>query len=272
MNDDNWYQDSADDDRSYREDPSYAGDGGYVQPQSGMSTGVKVLIGCGVIGGVMALACCGGFMYLGMQVANMATEDPVEVRNISDEIAEIDLPDEFVPKFGMQGEMFGVGGQVAAYEDGEKVLMLMQMKGPAGFDAEQMQREFQRQLDQQGRDTDINVESTEQREITLAGQETTVQIIKGTSKDGKEMRQVHGVFNGRDGAAFVMYISPEEEWDEGQVIQLLETISTGNEPQAVDGGDTSEDGITETDEPVEPAPETEAEETDGAETSESPTE
>ena len=267
MNDDNWYQDSADDEPSYREDPRYASDDRSLQPKTGMSTGVKVLIGCGVIGGVMALVCCGGFMYLGMQVANMATEDPVEVRNISDEIADIELPDEFVPKFGMQGEMFGVGGQMAAYEDGEKVLMLMQMKGPAGFDAEQMRQEFQRQLNQQGRNTDINIESTEQKEITLAGEETTIQIIKGTGEGGKEMRQVQGVFKGRDGAAFVMYISPEEDWDEELVIQLLETISTGNEPTDVDKGDTPD-----ADTPSAPTPDAEVEETDAANADESPTE
>ncbi len=247
MNDDNWYQDSDRGQRSYREDETFGNNGGTVEPKPGMRTGVKVLIGCGVVGGVMALMCCGGFVYMGSQVAGMMTDDPVKIEEIREGIADVELPEEFSPQGGLDAEMFGMGMEMAIYEGPDSdALLLMQMKGPTGFDAKQMQQSIEQQLDQQGQNRELDIESTEERTITIAGAETTIEIAKGKDSEGKEMRQVTGVFQGRGGAAFVMYFSPEESWDEQRVVQLLESIQT------VDGQAAAED-VEElnSDEPVE---------------------
>ncbi|MCA9109386.1 MAG: hypothetical protein KDA52_05535, partial [Planctomycetaceae bacterium] len=222
MADDNWYQDSDEANRSFREDPSYGSDEGFGQPKSGMSTGVKVLIGCGVVGGLMALVCCGGFVYLGSQFAGMMTEDPAEIRAIQEDIADIDLPDGFSPKGGANGELFGFSGKAAIFAENESMFMLIQVKGPDGTTDEQMLEQFQQQLGQQGQNQNIKIESTEDRSVTIAGQETTIEIVKGTDQNGKEIRQVKGAFQGRGGAALVLYFCPEADWDEERAIGIFE--------------------------------------------------
>ncbi len=246
MNDDNWYQDNDDTAGSYREDESYGNDGGSMQPKPGMSTGVKVLIGCGVVGGVMALVCCGGFMYLGSQFAGMMTEDPAEIQVIQEDIADIDLPDGFSPEGGADGELFGFAGQAAIFAENDSVIMLIQVKGPEGTTDEQMLEQFQQQLGQQGQNGNIKIESTEERLVTIAGEETTIEIVKGTDQNGKEIRQVKGAFRGRGGAAIVLYFSPEEDWDEDRVVQMLESIKTGAGGNAdVDESDDAAESVTD---------------------------
>ncbi|MEZ6146732.1 MAG: hypothetical protein R3B91_15210 [Planctomycetaceae bacterium] len=241
MADDNWYQDSDEANRSFREDPSYGADAGYVQPKPGMSTGVKVLIGFMIVGGVAVLVCCGGIAFFGYKFAQMTTEDPEEIRTIQEGIADIDVPDTLTPKAGVNAQVMGVGMQMAVYEDGDSVLMLMQMNGPPGMDAAQMRQQFQQQLDQQGQNRNIEVESSEQRDVTIAGEETTIEIVKGKDGQGKEMRQVNGVFQGKGGAAFIVYICPEENWDEERAIGIFESIQTGaHQQEAGAGNDMSE--------------------------------
>jgi len=71
-------------------------------PRPGMSTGTKVLIIVGIILGVCVLLCCGGLAISGCllqrYVARSVSEDPETVRATTDELAQMEIPDQLAPK------------------------------------------------------------------------------------------------------------------------------------------------------------------------------
>lgn len=69
---------------------------------AGMSTGAKVLIAIGVLGGLCVLVCCGGFLAIGWKVQkmaeNMEIKDPAKIREMTTQIVDqIDIPPQFQP-------------------------------------------------------------------------------------------------------------------------------------------------------------------------------
>jgi len=75
----------------------------HVRP--GMSGTTKVLLGMGIGCGVLVLLCCGFFgastFWLVRAAQHALTEDPNEIRRLTDEIVAIKIPDSLPPKAGM---------------------------------------------------------------------------------------------------------------------------------------------------------------------------
>ena len=221
MSEDNWYQ-------NY-DDPGRPADPDAPVPKPGMSTGMKVLIGVLIAGGVMLLLCCGGIVFVTSRVYSMTTDDPAKIQEIKEQIAQIDLPQEWRPVRGFDGGFFGFQLDSAIYEKviykkGDAVFMVMQVDVPGAVPEEQLREEIRHSMHQQGQNSEIEVESKEERTLTIAGEETIFEFVKGTTQDGREVRQVSGTFSGRGGPAFLFYRVPEEDWNEDQVIDLLESI------------------------------------------------
>src|SRR5690606_34098422 len=129
----------------------------------------------------------------------------VRIQEIRDEIARIELPDGWEPQAGIDGGMFGFEMKMAMYQRGKGMFALMQFN-MAGQEAnQQMQESFRQSLQQQGESTEINIESSEERTLTVAGEEQTFDFIKGTTKEGDAVRQVTGTFSGRGGPAMLLY-------------------------------------------------------------------
>ncbi len=215
MNEDNWYQDS-DDYNAPDDDAAYA-------PKPGMSTGMKVFIGVMIVGGATALLCCGGAYYFFSNVLQF-TDDPAEIQKIQEEITGIEIPEGLEAEGGMTMAMVGVQMKMAIYQGNKSALMLMQMVGPGQMSEAQMRDQFRESMKQQDQDSDITVESTEERVFTVNGEDATFEFIKGTTAEGEAVRQVSGMFAGRGGTAFLLYHVPEEDWNEEQVVKMIESL------------------------------------------------
>lgn len=65
-----------------------------------------VLIVLGILGGLLVLSCVGGgaLLYIWFQrnLANIAVTDPVKIRQLTTDLADITIPAEFVPQTGSQ--------------------------------------------------------------------------------------------------------------------------------------------------------------------------
>jgi hypothetical protein len=216
MSEDNWYQNY--DDAGRPADPHAP------VSKRGMSTGMKVLIGVLIAGGVMLLLCCGGLFFVGSRFRSMMTDDPVKVQEIREQIAGIDLPEEWEPVGGFDGGFFGFQIDSVIYKKGDAVFTLMQINVPGEISAEELREQVTQSMQQQGQNSEIDVESKEERTLTIAGEETTLEFVKGTTQDGQEVRQVKGTFSGRGGPALLFYQVPEADWDDEQVVNLLESI------------------------------------------------
>ena len=202
--------------------PYASPDGG--EPKRGMSTGVKVLLILGGVFGVLAVLCCGAGIYLFNKFSKAMTTDPAQVAAIQQDIAGINLPEGFKPQGGFDWTL-GIKIKAAIYSrSGSEMLMLMQM--PSTASEEEMRQQMQDSLAKQGKKQELRVESRETRTVIIDGKEVPFEFTKGTQEgSGRAMRQVIGVFPGRDGTAMLMYTAPEDQWKDEEVMAMLRSIS-----------------------------------------------
>ncbi len=210
--------------------------------RQGMSSTAKVLLVLGSVAGFFLLACCGGVVLLvvkfqgAMQsmAQNLSTKDPDEIRARTAKIVHIDIPAEFPPViafdwFVMKQIIYGKQGRGSTVMIMEINSEMMGGKG-AGNVREQRQeilRQLKQQQGQQGGnlDTDLAEERIDTREFEIDGEKVPFDFIKGRAANGgTAMRQVAGLFPGRQGILMLFVMVPESEYDEEAVVKMIESI------------------------------------------------
>ncbi len=200
------------------------------EPKAGMSTGIKILIAILVGGGVCVIACCGGGYYLARNAIKI-TDQPAEIVEIQELIADIQTPEGFKPKTGMTTKAMGFNMNMVVYsrDNGQQDgLVLMQFKMPGDVPEDQMKMSFENQMktQQNGQSQNINVTETETRSFVIDDEEVEFTFSTGTQAGSDQaVRQVTGVFPSRNGTAMLMFLTNEENWDEEQVVKMIESIS-----------------------------------------------
>ncbi|SFI43913.1 hypothetical protein SAMN05421753_1094 [Planctomicrobium piriforme] len=195
------------------------------QPKPGMSTTVKVLLGLSIGAALMCLVCCGGGIWFWSRAVSM-TENPEEIKTLTQSIATIDVPEGFQPKFGVTMDIWIVM-KMAAFQAGpHDTLVLMQMTIPGGLTEEQMKGSFDQQL-KQNNQKHIDVIEREVRTFKIDGVDRSFEFIKGTDPETKApVHEVRGLFPGPNGMIFLMLQEDGENWNEERAVKLIESIST----------------------------------------------
>ncbi|TWT58260.1 hypothetical protein KOR42_16320 [Thalassoglobus neptunius] len=198
-------------------------------PSPGMSTGMKVLMGLLIFSAVSLVICCGG-IYWFVSNSTTATENPAEIDAMRDEIATIVLPAVYEPGVGVGFNLF-IKMDMVAYgrsKDPENGgIVLMQMSGPSMMEEEDLRLEFEKEAEKQGTNQDIDVTSQETRTFTIDGEEVDFEFVTGTRPESDDVvHQVVGVFKGREGMAFLMIFETDNNWNEEEVVRMIESIST----------------------------------------------
>ena len=204
------------------------------EQKPGMSTGKKILLVLLGLGGLTLLLCCGGVLYVANQFKSALVEDPEKIVDIKEEIAAIELPEEFLPKGGMDFAGMGfipeVKMVVYEYKD-EKTggLMLLQMKFPESIQTnqQQMKAQMQQQQQQQGGDQELtNITDRETRTYTIHGEEVEVQFRTGDDKDGVTYREAQAYFSGESEQAlrFLVIRIQADEYDQEMVDGIINSI------------------------------------------------
>lgn len=199
-----------------------------AEKKSGCSTTMlwifAIVGGLGVLGVVV---CCGGGYLL---FRNAFSEDPATIRQVTESITEIELPERYPPLFSMKIPIFGV--KMVAYgkqgSNGPMVMMMAFPKSMAGNE-EKMRQQMKQQMQQQGQQHNVRVEGeAEEETYTIRGQERRVAINRGVTEDGMKVVQVQTTFTAKEEApAFFMMIVPEETWDEEELEGILESTNSG---------------------------------------------
>lgn len=184
--------------------------------KAGMSTTLKVLLILGGLGFVSMVVCCGaGVWFVGRSVVT----DAAAVNGLRDKIVGMEIPAGFKPVFGMN-----IVFQMAVYV-GDKEAMLLIMQMPGEVDGKDMQRGMEQQMEKQGKNTSIKIESKETRDIDIDGKPVPFTFAKGKrEQDGVEVRSITGTFPGRGGTACLMITIPESDYDEEAVTNTLKSI------------------------------------------------
>ncbi|WP_437190880.1 hypothetical protein [Planctomicrobium sp. SH527] len=205
------------------------------RPKSGMSGWLKLLIGFGIASTIGAAICCGLGVWFFTQ--NMKfTQEPEKIIAQTNEIVSIQLPAEYKPEIGMQMSL-GMKMNVVAYSKKPAgTLALVQVTVPGQLDGdnpmteEQMKQSMEQQLEKQGQRDKIDITARESRKIEVDGVERTFEFITGTDPKSKnEVKQVQGMFPGRDGTAFLMITEGAAEYNEEEIINIIKSISTKKE-------------------------------------------
>lgn len=221
------------------------------------SSGSKVLLILGTIGGLCLLLCCGGgfFIYYKVKDAFSITTNAAEVKKQAEDVAHIDIPESYTPASGMRFSVAGVTMKMIIYQVGannQGGLVLMEMNQP-GADPKQVREQMLQQMRQQqsqggGFNSNINAQSTETKIFKINGEQAEFDFIKGTrAGDATVMRQIVGTFPGKNGTVMFMLIIPDSDYDEETVVKMIMSIRVpGSEATTeVSGESETDEGMSE---------------------------
>lgn len=188
-----------------------------------MSRTTKILL---VIGGLVALACCGSvaaMFYFGLRVARNVDLDPGAANDTAAEIADYTLPEGYqaqmgVDLLGMKMALFSKG-DIKTGTSGQMMLALIEL--PAGAASDAVKDSASRQMGGRVRDA-RQVDATD---ITLRGEKTTLTVSEGSGAGGKTVRQAAATFTAKSGkVAMLMAMGNAEDWDQAALDAFIASI------------------------------------------------
>ena len=187
-----------------------------------------------IVGSLLVLCACTSAVLLGtgawsigrlVQFAeDNTTERPQEVSQIASKIAQFDVPEGFNKQYGMQIGNWSLVQYMTA--DEETILFVTQF--PAGTSVNV--NELMRQIQSNSRNPNspwYNMDTTlvEQKPVTIHGQDTTLNISEGTTKEGVFYRMANAEFQGNgEGPALFLLVSPADQWDNQLVEDFIASI------------------------------------------------
>ena len=187
-----------------------------------------------VVGSLLVVCACAAVVLLGtgawsigklVQFADSSTtEDPREVAQIASEIATFDVPEGFNKQYGMK-----IGSwSLVQYMTGDEntILFVTQFHADTSINVEEMMRQIQSNSRNPSSPWyNVDMALVDQQPVTIRGQETTLNISEGTTKEGVFYRMANAEFQGNgDGPALFMIVSPADQWNDQMVEDFLTSI------------------------------------------------
>jgi hypothetical protein len=214
---------------------------GYPPPQrSGCGCGGclgKILILLGIIFLLIILACGGIIFYASKHM----TQQPGDVRTITDEITSMRVPTPLEPVGGGSVNLSAIGlvGEGAVYVDKDHKNSLVVISCRDFFGVS-IKDQFVKMLESgQIKQTNNGPDEREEelkdvkktpKELTIRGQKAVFEITEGVGvKSGKKKIRVQGAFEGKLGAAMLMMDVEEATISREQVDEVIQSIADGAE-------------------------------------------
>lgn len=188
-------------------DPNAQGPYAPQPPAKSGGSGIWLFLGIGC--GLVLLLCCGGgvgLFYVGKSALNV-TQDPTEISQRSQEIADFDVPNGFKPQMAMTTQVPFTGQKfmtMVIYEapNQEGGIFLFEFGGMVGanMDREQLKTQMHQSMSQQGQQAkQLTVLESRDVEVEIRGQSATFKIQKAEDQNKQQFVQIEGVFNGKGG-------------------------------------------------------------------------
>ena len=233
-------------------------------PKKAVGTGVKVLVGLVVGGGLLAALCCGGVIWDSFAAVEV-DDTPAGVRAKTDELLTLAVPDDYEPRAG-RGISLPVLRWIAParldaalYDTpGGGRLELVRTHLPPNLPADDRE-EYRQLLDQQltgqvGAGPRFTMTKSDTRALPTAdGRTVAWSFAEGTAGALGDARQVTGTVEEGPDVYTLELLLPEAEYDEAEVVALLQSLAVvtpGVEP--VPAGNAAP--LEEAEVPVEPVP------------------
>ena len=152
------------------------------------------------------------------------TENPQDVAKIASGIADFDVPEEFNKQYGMKLGSWTLVQYMT--QDEKSILFVTQFPAGTSINVDEMMRQI-RNNSRNPNSPWYNTDTTlvEQRPITIRGQETTLSVNEGTTKEGIPYRMANAEFQGNgEGPALFMIAGPADQWDIQWVEDFIASI------------------------------------------------
>ena len=191
-----------------------------------MTKGTKIALG--IVAALVLICICvgiGGFIglyFVGDQVTQSVAEQPEEVAVIADGIADYDLPPGFSESFGMS--LFGFDMVAFSGSDEQQVILMMQFPRAAGLNQAQMEQQMEQSMQQQMGRQNFNLEVVDEITTTIRDETVTLTVREGTDDQGQGLRQLTGVFPGKDGTVLLMIMGSQQNWDQAGIDAFIASI------------------------------------------------
>jgi hypothetical protein len=194
-----------------------------------MSRNAKLIIG--IIGSFVVLCLCAGvlafFVFRSatplLEQAVSMTEDAAEVAAIASGIVDYSLPAGYQEAFGMSFFNFDIVA-FSSSASRRHMIMLMQMPPGAGLDQADMERQMEQSLQQQMGRRNYRVQVVDEITTTIRDQPVTLTVSEGTDDEGTAIRQVAGVFEGKNGVVLLMIMGPQQGWDQAGIDAFIASL------------------------------------------------
>jgi hypothetical protein len=220
--------------------------------ESGTRAARPLLIAAGVVAGIAVLVCGGVAGHVAWTDAHRAVEEsksqekaPERADAILKKIAKIDIPAGWVPVDGVDR------GQVRRAIFGRKSAegFLLQLSkidftmAPPGIDRNasssmpMQMLELENSIPGQSPFTPDPEGPVATHTVTVLGEPTPFKFAKGRIPENQEPAwKVSGTFTTETGLVALLYIVPEDDYDEEAVIRMIESIGPTEDDLALQGG------------------------------------
>jgi hypothetical protein len=180
--------------------------------------GVLVVCCCCVIGGGYLLTRY-GFEYLGN---TMVVQDPAQISQVSDKLADYDLPPGYEEEFVM--DILGIQALFIMNKFEGSMITLMQINTNIYGDSEATRQQFQDSFLQQYQTDNIQFYPIDQRPIEIRGDQTTLYEYEGSDSQGNQFRQWVTVFEGKNGTVMLMIVGSKSTWNNAEMEAFIQSI------------------------------------------------
>jgi hypothetical protein len=198
-----------------------------------MSRNVKIILG--IIGGLVACCCIAAMATwvllprFGEQILGdmIATDEGVD--EVARTMVDYNLPAGMQEEMAMTIPFVGIKTAVFRGSSEQSMVMLMQFPSAMAGNEDEMRRQMEESFGQQFSSEDHQFQVIGSENVTINGQPAVLTTSESVG-DGATVRQVIGIFQGKDGSpAMIMAMAPVNQWQQDGIDRFLESIQRGGD-------------------------------------------
>ena len=176
---------------------------------------VVVLFVCGSVGTILLIN------RAQQVVANTASSNPETVSDVAEDIVDYELPPGYTQSITMSLDDLTMAGFTT--EDEHNAILLVQIPSINSVSTVELRQQMNELVEKQTGESYI-LEQTGTQQVIIRGQTVEMEIYEGTSSSGMVFRQMMGTFNGKNGTAWLLIISPTDSWDQPTLDAFIASI------------------------------------------------
>ena len=191
-----------------------------------MSQGTRIVLVVLAIGLFLCCVAGLGLTLVGTRFVSRALiTDPEGVAAVGEEIAGYDVPAGYAHMFAMKMagiRMVAIGPQDSPHR--YMVLTLMQFPAPVALGRADLERQLEETVRRQAGAGAVNMEVVGEAQVTVKGEPVVMTVREGPAEGGERIRQMTGLFQGKEGPTVLMVMGDVADWDQPVVDGFIASI------------------------------------------------